>query len=405
MAADEYGMTAQGFVPKRLVDINADIVNRIAGITDPKTGTQPFMDVADDSIIGQIVGIVSNAISECWEAAYEASVQFNPLYNTGAGQSGTVQLNGITRQPGGNTIIRCTLTGKEGTTIPEGALIGDMEGTYSYALNASVVIPSDGEVSAAFTCTTKAENNPEPGTVNTIQTAVMGWYGVVNTETLSVGQPEESDAALRKRQQQSTSLTSYRQIEAIYAAILAVQDVTFCRVYQNAETSPEDSRGIPFKEIAPIVVGGDDNAIAEAMFLRMPVTVQGYGSTIVTLTDQQGISYPVAFSRPTEVPIYVAVDISVTDSSLFPSNYASLIQQAIVEYAYYDNTAKSGFPPGSDVIRTRLFTPINAAAPGFRINNMTIGKSAEAQAKDDIQIAWNEVAQFVAENITVTLQD
>ena len=104
MASDVYGMTDQGFVPKRLVDINADITEAIGAITDPKTGAQPFMDIADDSIMGQIGGIVSNAISECWEAAYEASVQFNPLYNTGAGQSGTAQLNGITRQPGGQTI-------------------------------------------------------------------------------------------------------------------------------------------------------------------------------------------------------------------------------------------------------------------------------------------------------------
>lgn len=405
MASDEYGMTAQGFVPKRLVDINADIIEQIGAIVDPKTGTTPFMNVADDSILGQIVGIVSNAISECWEAAYEASVQFNPLYNTGAGQSGTVQLNGITRQPGGNSIIRCTLTGTPNTQIPQGALIGDVEGNYSYALNNNVVIESSGTVDALFTCTTKAELNPAVGTVQTIQTAVTGWYSVTNTETVSVGQAPESDAALRKRQQQSTSLTAYRQIEAIYAAILAVQDVTFCRVYQNAETQPEDDRGIPFKEIAPIVVGGDDNAIAEAMFLRMPVTVQGHGTTKITLTDQQGVNYVIAFSRPTAVPIYVVVEISVTDGTLFPSDYEALIQQAIVEYAYYDNTAKSGFPPGADVIRTRLFTPINAAAPGFKINNMTIGKSAEAQAKNDIPIAWNEVAEFKAEYITVTLQD
>lgn len=405
MASDVYGMTDQGFVPKRLVDINVGITEAIGAITDPKTGAQPFMDIADDSIMGQIVGIVSNAISECWEAAYEASVQFNPLYNTGAGQSGTVQLNGITRQPGGQTIIRCTLTGQTGTQIPAGALIGDVNGDYSYALDTSVTIGSNGMADATFICTARAEANPTIGSVQTIQTAVTGWYSVTNTETISLGQPPESDAALRKRQQQSTSLTAYRQIEAIYAAILAVQDVTFCRVYQNAETSPEDDRGIPFKEIAPVVVGGDDNAIAESMFLRMPVTVQGHGSTEITLTDSQGVNYVIGFSRPTAVPIYVKVDIAVTDGTLFPSDYETLIKQSIVEYAYYDNTAKSGFPPGAAVIRTRLFTPINDAAPGFKINNMTIGKTEEDQAKEDIPIEWNEVAEFKAEYITVTLQD
>ena len=405
MANSEYGMLPQGFVPKRLVDINNDLLERIQTIQDPKTGDYPFENVTGDTIVSQLVGIFSNALSECWEAAYDASIQFNPLYNTGAGQSGTVQLNGIVRKPGSATIITCLCKGTAGTLIQQGSLVGDRLGTYSFAAMSNLVIGSNGTVSGRFQCTAKGAFDPALGSINTIQTATAGWYSVSNTRTDSVGSNEETDDELRKRQQLSTSLTSYRQIEAIYSAIIAVDGVTYCRVYQNALTNPEDSRGIPYKEISPVVVGGEPEDIANAMFLRMPVTIQGYGNTLVTLRDRQNQPYNIRFMRPTMVPIFVDIAIRVTDSAVFPSNYAELIKQSIVDYSVYDNMANTGFPPGEPVIRTRLFTPINDACNGFSIVNMTIGTSAEAQGKVDIPIDWNEASEFTVDNITVSLVD
>lgn len=405
MANSEYGMLPQGFVPKRLVDINNDLLERIQTIQDPKTGDYPFENVTGDTIVSQLVGIFSNALSECWEAAYDASIQFNPLYNTGAGQSGTVQLNGIVRKPGSATIITCLCKGTAGTRILQGSLVGDRLGTYSFAAMSNLVIGSNGTVSGRFQCTAKGAFDPALGSINTIQTATAGWYSVSNTRTDSVGSNEETDDELRKRQQLSTSLTSYRQIEAIYSAIIAVDGVTYCRVYQNALTNPEDSRGIPYKEISPVVVGGEPEDIANAMFLRMPVTIQGYGNTLVTLRDRQNQPYNIRFMRPTMVPVFVDITIRVTDSAVFPSNYAELIKQSIVDYSVYDNMANTGFPPGEPVIRTRLFTPINDACNGFSIVNMTIGTSAEAQGKVDIPIDWNEASEFTVDNITVILVD
>lgn len=405
MANSEYGMLPQGFVPKRLVDINNDLLERIQTIQDPKTGDYPFENVTGDTIVSQLVGIFSNALSECWEAAYDASIQFNPLYNTGAGQSGTVQLNGIVRKPGSATIITCLCKGTAGTLIQQGFLVGDRLGTYSFAAMSNLVIGSDGTVSGRFQCTTKGALDPALGSINTIQTATAGWYSVSNTSTDSVGSNEETDDELRKRQQLSTSLTSYRQIEAIYASIVAVDGVTYCRCYQNATTNPQDERGIPYKEVSVVVIGGENEAIANAFFMRAPVTIQGYGNTIVPLKDLQGHTYNISFMRPTEVPIFVKVDIKVTDSLVFPSNYEELIKQSIVDYSLYDISSNTGFPPGTTVVRTRLFTPINDACEGFSIVNMTIGLSSESQAKVDIPIAWNEASVFKADNITVTLVD
>ena len=72
-------------------------------------------------------------------------------------------------------------------------------------------------------------------------------------------------------------------------------------------------------------------------------------------------------------------------------------------YAQYDLQATEGFAPGIDVIRTRLYTPVNEV-PGFKINSLKIGKSSQGTSENDIDIAWNEVAVFKEENISIEVE-
>ena len=398
MASSSYGMTLAGFIPKRLADIQNDMNASIALIVDPHTGEYPFQNVTDDAVLQQVVGVFASALEEAWEAAYEASVQFDPQKNTGAGQSGTVQLNAITRKAGTKTILTFDLTGTPGVLVPAGALIAAASGETAYALQENVIFPvaEDGQrtshAAARGVCTEYGAFDPEPGTVNTIQTPVAGWFNASNTATESVGTAQETDEELRKRQQRSTQLTSYRQIDAIYASVLAVEGVTYCRAYQNATTYPVDERGIPFKEVAVVAEGGDPAAITDALFLRFPVGVIGHGSI------------PISFSRPTPIPVYVNVIVEITNRSEFPDNGIQLIKEAIVAYAQYGDTSNTeGFPPGEDVIRTRLYTPINSIA-GHEIILCEIGTEQDALAEGNIPIAWNQVATFDVGDITVTVR-
>ena len=410
MASSSYGMTLAGFIPKRLADIQNDMNASIALIVDPHTGEYPFQNVTDDAVLQQVVGVFASALEEAWEAAYEASVQFDPQKNTGAGQSGTVQLNAITRKAGTKTILTFDLTGTPGVLVPAGALIASASGETAYALQENVIFPAvvEGQRTSHTTarggCTEYGAFDPGPGTVNTIQTPVAGWFNASNTATESVGPAQETDEELRKRQQRSTQLTSYRQIDAIYASVLAVEGVTYCRAYQNATAYPVDDRGIPFKEVAVVAEGGDPAAITDALFLRFPVGVIGHGSISITKYDQQGVGYPISFSRPTPIPVYVNVIVEITNRSEFPDNGIQLIKEAIVAYAQYGDTSNTeGFPPGEDVIRTRLYTPINSIA-GHEIIFCEIGTEQDALAEENIPIAWNQVATFDVDAITVTVR-
>lgn len=403
----DYGMTPQGFIPKRLAQILDDLNTNIADIVDPGTGEFPFQNASDDSILQQIVGVFAEGLSECWEAAYDGSVQFDPLKNSGAGQAGTIQINAMLLKPGAYTLVKMELTGKSGTTVPKGSRVATSDGLQVYAITEAVSIDASGMAQVQAKCTKKGPFEPDAGTVIAIQTPISGWLNAVNVETLAVGSLQETEEEARRRQQRSTSLTSYRQIEAIYASVLNVSGVTYCRAYQNDKTYPTDDRGIPFKEVAVVAEGGDPRAIAEALFYRFPVGVIGHGNTSEVFYDSQGVSYTISFSRPIDVLISVEIDIAITSAADFPDSGVESIKKAIVNYAEYGGEGnEDGFPPGADIVCSRLYTPVNSVA-GHKVTRLVIAavptSGSPVFSTDDISVAWNHVGRFDVSRITVNV--
>lgn len=401
--ADEttYGFTEKGFIPKRQADILEELNNDLMAIQDDKTGEFPFINATDDSILQEVVGVFSSALARCWAAAYDAYIQFDPLYNTGAGQSGTVQINGLERKPGSKTIVSITCTGQAGAYAPQGSLISNLDGSLLFEVDITIQFDENGTGIGTASNTELGNISVPVNTLNFIKTNTPGWTGVTNTQTVQQGTDEESDSALRLRQQQSTENTSYRQIGAIYTGISQLNGVEYCRVYVNAGHET-DERGIPAKDISAVVVGGDDNEIADQIWLRAPVTIEGYGNTHITKYDMQDFPHVISFTRPDQINIIVDIHIEVTTPADFSPNYENEIKEAILAYAKYDSTG-NGFPPGEDVYVSRLYTPINEQL-GFKVNTLQIARedSPSEWTDDFITINWDEIAIFTADNITIT---
>lgn len=400
----QFGMTDTGFKPKRIADVYDSIKARITEITDDKTGEKVFQNESDDSLFMQVSFIVAEAIAECWEHAYQASTVRDPNKASGAILKGLIQLNGLVAKFGSQTQINVKFTGLKDATIPQGSLISDVENSVNYSVDKSVTIGADGTATGTATALTKGPINPKNNTVIVIKTPTYGWTNVTNTGVVVVGAEPQTDEELHQEQQRATSNTAYRQIDAIYAGLLNVPGVEFARVYQNTGLTT-DSRGIDAKSVAAVVVGGTNEDIANSIAKKSANINSFFGSTEVDITDNQGQVNKIKFSRPEEVEIDVEVNITITDSSQFPASTEDAkkqIKQNIVSYAQYNLQATEGFAPGVDVIRTRLYTPVNEV-PGFKINSLKIGKHSQGLSEADIDIAWNEVAIFKESNITVDI--
>lgn len=402
----QFGMTDTGFKPKRIADVYESIKARITEITDDKTGEKVFQNESDDSLFMQFSFIVAEAIAECWEQAFQASNVRRPRNAKGAILRGLIQLNGLLAKFGSQTQINVKFTGLKDAIIPAGSLITDVENSVNYSVDKSVTIGADGTATGTATAQTKGPINPQNNTVIVIKTPTYGWTNVTNTGVVVVGAEPQTDEELHLEQQRATSNTAYRQIDAIYSGLLNVPGVEFARVYQNTGMTT-DSRGIEAKSVAAVVVGGTNEDIANAIAKKSANINSFFGTTEVDVVDNQGQVNKIKFSRPEEVEIDVEVNITVTDSSLFPASKQDAIDQIkqnIITYAEYNLQATEGFAPGVDVIRTRLYTPVNEV-PGFKINSLKIGKHGQGTASEkDIAIAWNEVAVFKEENISVEVE-
>jgi len=224
-------------------------------------------------------------------------------------------------------------------------------------------------VDVSVTAETAGEVQALAGTLTVIESVVAGWDSCTNELDVTVGKEIETDAELRVRRIQTLSQPGAATINAIRAKILSIDEVKAAVVFENI-TLVTDSQGLPPKSIAPVVLDGDDNDIAEAIFAVAPAGIELFGSVTVQLADSQGILHDINFSRPTEIDIYLHIDIK-TDPAEFPAGGEDAIVQAVLDFVQDPLT---GFSIADDVITTLLYCPINDVA-GIIDIDLRIGTS------------------------------
>lgn len=405
----EFGVNETGFRLKRLDDIRTDVQARLNLITDPVSGETLQMDLQEDDPLVQTINAVLDEIALVHQITQEAYNQFDPTRATGSAFQGLIQLNGITLRDGTFSRAPITITGAANTPIPQGSQISNAARTVTFATESEYTIGSGGTVDGFVSAVAVGPTQAPINTLTNILSPVPGWSTVTNTAAATVGTDPETEAAARLRREQSTENPSVTIVEAIRGNIAALDGVTFTRVYVN-NTLATDARGFIAKSIAAVVVGGDEDEIAEVLLLRTPAGMQYNGTTTRDFLDAQGETTTVAFYRPTEIRIIVQVDITRTDLTQFPSNGAEIIADNIAAYSLQgapglgitSDFEQSGFVPGEDILLTRLYTPINAV-PGHQVTDLQIAVHGNSLGTSDITIGLLEIGQIAAADVTVNV--
>lgn len=229
-------------------------------------------------------------------------------------------------------------------------------------------------------------------TVDTILTPMLGWDSVINPVAATPGEDRETDEQLRLRFRNGKFDKATNTYDAIYSALINLDNVTEVTIYEN-DTSVVDGNGVPAHSFLPIVSGGLSQAIGNAIWENKPTGILSYGNTSVSVTDNQGGTHTVSFSRPNPVVIYISMDITTYVN--FPANGNDLIRSNLIAYF------QANFGTGDDVIYSRLYTPINAVS-GHQVNSLTIGTSPSPVGTVNIPIAFSDIASLSAINIIIT---
>ncbi|EFS5965836.1 hypothetical protein HW654_000863 [Salmonella enterica] len=351
-----------------------------------------------DSKDGQMVALVALAVHDANNTAIAVYNCFSPATGYGAALTSNVKINGIARKGATNSTVDLLLTGTAGTTITNGT-VKDTNNVI-WRLPASVVIGVDGAVTVTAICSNSGAVAALAGTITTINTPTRGWTSVTNPAAATVGAPAETDAELRIRQGQSVAIPSITPFEGVDGAIANIAGVTRHKLYEN-DTGKTDGNGLPPHSISAIVDGGDVTEIARTIRGNKGQGVRTWGKTSVTVPDKYGNPHIISFSRPTDVPVYGKITLKVFAG--YTSQIGVQIQQAVADYI-------NRLMIGDQVLLSRIYSPANLGvvsggnARYYDIQELLIGKSPEAVAAANINIAYDESASCKPENIIITVE-
>lgn len=445
----DIGVTPEGFVGKTLLDIKTEV----EAAWRAEFGANADLDANTPD--GQIVGIISDRLAELWELAQAVYSAQDPDKAGGQAQDAVAAITGTVRDPASNGTVALTAVGNDATFLLTGREVsvdvtGDRFATIADATlapaglwNTSTAYTAGTFVRTAATrvyyCITSGtsagvgtgpsgtgtditdgtahwrylgeglayiqveaqavETGPKIAvafTANTIETPVSGWNQVTNLTDAVPGEDEESDDELRIKREAELAAAGAGTVPAIRAAVLRVDGVTSCVVFKN-DLDVDDADGRPPHSVEAVVEGGDDVDIAEAIFDNVSSGIEPFGTTTESVTDSQGLSWDVSFSRPDLLTIYVRVDV-VKDPLVFPVDGSDQIKSAIAG-------DEVNMPIGKNVVASRVSSRVFDVPGVLDVTLTYIRTSSPPIAATTIAVGPRERADLDTGRVTVNLSD
>lgn len=330
-----------------------------------------------DSMDGQFLAILAQAFYQT--AALGASIynSFSPLTSQGAGLSRVVKINGLKRRVPSYSTVTLTVVGSGGTVITNG-IAADAIGQ-QWNLPASVTIPGGGTIDVTATAAVIGFVTAEMNTITSIFTPTRGWQTVNNAAAATPGDAVETDAQLRQRQSVSTSLPAQTVFDATLGAVANLDGVTKVQGYENF-TDIEDANGLDPHSICVVVVGGNEDEIAQAIVDQKTPGTNPVGNTgPITAYDSRGLPLSIYFSEA--VTATIAATVTGVANIGWSTDYVPLIKAAVA-------AAINALPIGQEIFYTALFVPAylygTAAFGTFSVTSITIGIDGGSQSSANI---------------------
>lgn len=332
--------------------------------------------------------------------------QINPNLAGGIFLDAICALTGLQRRVASSSVVPgVQLNGVPGTVIPAGVIAKTTAGD-EFASASAVTVNGVGMAEVEFVAVVPGAVPCPIGALTQIVTGVLGWDAVTNPQAAVLGQPEETDAALRARRRVTLAL----QGTALPTSIMsAIYDVTGVRSMSFRENTFATVRNIDGVSMAPhsiyaCVEGGTDADVANALFVNKSLGA-GYNpgpgpSVVVPVTEPlSGQVYDVTFARPELVPIKARVAVRAGSSLLDPQ---TVVREAILGLFAGLVSGEDRIGVGSDVSPFEMSGAITAYAPGLYVSSVEVALvSSLTYTTNPININIWQLATITASSIQV----
>lgn len=388
-----YGIGPSGWVTKDLATILSEIE------ADQRSTMGVDLDVSPSSPVGIFNGIISAKLAELWQ---QGGNIYNSQYPDGASDTSldhVLQLTGVVRLPYTKSAVTATIGGVPGTVLYPGYdnTRAKNLGTNSlWALEiapaTSLVIPAASSITARFEA---ADYGPVPavaGSLSVIDTPITGWNTITNALDATLGRNVETDAAARLRRVGLLNNPGNGTVDAIRSKVLAVTDVTSASVFENV-TLVTDADGVPAKSIEVVILGGDINSIAQAIWDSKDAGISAFGSSTGNAYDALSTVRVMAATRPTETNIYVS--LTALTGLGWGASVSADLAKSLTAFG-----ATLGI--GGDVIESKLYAPLSLNGV-IDITDLRLGTSASPTGTANLAIGSRALSKWDTSRIVVTL--
>ncbi len=393
-----FGLTADGFLIKRLADIKAEIEQRFRD----EFGDE--IDLRPQTPEGFIIGIMSEREAEVWELAQAVFDSKNPNKAVGKQLDDVVEITGTTRTPAQNSSIDDGVArGTNGTVIDPGvaefivSVAGNPLARFKVIDGPYTINIADGPTFKSGPIKLISEETGEivanTGTLTIIETPLGGVDSFTNESDATLGAEIESDPDLKLKRNTELQIAGSATIDAIISELNSRALVTAVIVFQNI-FSIIDLDGRPPKSLDIVVLGDDEQDLADAIFKVVGGGNETIGDITKTVIDGENFSHTIKFSRPTPVDIHIELDLTVDGN--YPGDGDAQVENALLAYGNLQNIGQDVIIFGSNPLICS-FDEI----PGILDVVIRIGKLINPTLNDNIIIAAREIAEFDSARITI----
>lgn len=446
-----YGLTDTGFVPMTVDVIRAQVEGNLR---DEFFASLPL---GDKTILGILIGIIAEREGLGWENDQKIYNAMNPDGANGALLQVLCLLSGTIKQPPTFSVVVETLCGDDATFVGSGTTItADSTGTPWETTDDCVLVAFDAWAeSTAYTvgdrvvnstsdnldcyqCTVAGVSGSGDGPtgedptadvidgsvtwryigqggagidqvmratvtgpvfsaafdIKDISTPVGGLNTAINLADAIIGSDAQSDQSLRLSREADLARAGTGTPPALYQAIIDIDGVISATVFYNP-TDATDGNGVTPHACRVLVYDGADQDIWNALWNNVPIGIGMLGAQVGTVVDSQGITQTLRFDRPTLVPVFVILDV-LADETVFPSDGATQIKNAIAAFAQGANT-------GKDAVSRQI------GSQAFQVNGVDdfphcyIGTAPGPSSEDTIDIDLESLFTIDTANITINV--
>lgn len=383
-----YGVNDKGFRKKSYEELLSSINLRAKSLFGE------HVNLSSASPLGLIIRLFAFSLSLVWNLAEKV---YNSAYiDTASGQSldyvvKNLNIQRFKAQKAEGYII---IKGKAGTEIKKGwTVTTEFDSAIEYKTLYSVTIDHTGEATAKIIAK-KAGSfaNVEADTITKIVNPLSGVKEVSNPLRTEFGRDRESDYQLRKRYYNQLGQNSTNIITALTSAILDL-GVKQVKVFENNSMVTNELK-VPPKSIFVVVLGGDKQKIAKAIFDNKAGGIQAYGKEYIPIEDIGGNIHQIGVTEPEKKEIYLKLDLESNQN--YDLDGDQKIKKGILKF--FDELMID-----EDIIHSKLVNAIYNSINIEGIDDFTLylGTASDNTAQENINISELEVGRTDLEKIVI----